>query len=260
MIDENMGLIVPRQVLSNFRHALCVNNIINFNALDTAGRFGSGCLFPLHLYPHTEKGDLFKYKKEIQKKRPNISHVFLQTLSEVYKKEPTPEDILYYIYGVLYSNIYRAKYSEFLKTDFPRIPFTKNYKFFKGMGEYGKKLVDLHLLKSKDLDPPIAKFEGKGENKVERLTYEKAKVLINKEQHFEGISEQVWKYQIGGYQVCDKWLKDRKGQRLSLDDIKHYCKVVTAIKNTIEIQNKIDNLYPEIEKEIIEFKNLKNKQ
>ena len=260
MIDENMGLIVPRQVLSNFRHALCVNNIINFNALDTAGRFGSGCLFPLHLYPHTEKGDLFKYKKEIQKKRPNISQVFFQTLFEVYKKEPTPEDILYYIYGVLYSNIYRAKYAEFLKTDFPRIPFTRNYKPFCQMGKFGKTLVDLHLLKSKEIDPPIAKFEGKGENKVEKVTYKGSKVSINKDQYFGGITEEVWQYQIGGYQVCDKWLKDRKGKRLSLDDIKHYCKVVTAIKNTIEIQKEIDNLYPEIEKETIEFKNLKTER
>ena len=124
----------------------------------------------------------------------------------------------------------------------------------------GKKLVDLHLLKSKEIDPPIAKFEGKGENKVEKVTYKEGKVSINKDQYFEGIPEEVWQYQIGGYQVCDKWLKDRKGRMLSLDDIKHYCKVVTAIKNTIEVQKEIDNLYPEIEKEIIEFKNLKNKE
>jgi hypothetical protein len=92
------------------------------------------------------------------------------------------------------------------------------------------------------------------------VTFKEAKVSINKDQYFEGITEEVWKYQIGGYQVCDKWLKDRKGRMLSLDDIKHYCKVVTAIKCTIEIQKEIDNLYPEIEKEIIELKNLRNKQ
>jgi hypothetical protein len=116
------------------------------------------------------------------------------------------------------------------------------------------------LLESKEIDPPIAKFEGKGENKVEKVTYKDCKVSINQDQYFEGITEEVWQYQIGGYQVCDKWLKDRKGRMLSLDDIKHYCKVVTAIKCTIEIQKEIDNLYPEIEKEIIELKNLRNKQ
>ena len=121
------------------------------------------------------------------------------------------------------------------------------------MGEYGNKLVDLHLLKSKEIDPPIAKFEGKGENKVEKVTYKDGNLLINKDQYFDGITEDVWEYQIGGYQVCDKWLKDRKGQRLSLDDIKHYCRVVTAMGKTIEIQKEIDKIYSEIEKETIEF-------
>ena len=73
----------------------------------------------------------------------------------------------------------------------------------------------------------------------------------------KALQNEIWKYQIGGYQVCDKWLKDRKGRILSLDDIRHYCKVVTAIKKTIEIQKKIDNLYPEIEKGTIEFRNEK---
>jgi hypothetical protein len=123
------------------------------------------------------------------------------------------------------------------------------------MGEYGKRLVDLHLLKSNELDQPIAKFQGKGNNKVERVKYEQSKVCINNDQYFEGISPEIWQYQIGGYQVCDKWLKvkDRKGRALSLDEIRHYCQVVTSIQKTIEIQKKIDNLYPEIEQETIEF-------
>jgi hypothetical protein len=125
------------------------------------------------------------------------------------------------------------------------------------MRGYGERLVDLHLLKSKEIDPPLAKFKGKGENRVEKVTYEESKILINPDQYFDGVTEEIWNYQIGGYQVCDKCLKDRKGRILSLDDIRHYCKVVTAIKKTIEIQKKIDNLYPEIEKETIEFKNPK---
>jgi hypothetical protein len=125
------------------------------------------------------------------------------------------------------------------------------------MRGYGERLVDLHLLKSKEIDPPLAKFKGKGENRVEKVTYEESKILINPDQYFDGVTEEIWNYQIGGYQVCDKWLKDRKGRILSLDDIRHYCKVVTAIKKTIEIQKEIDKLYPEIEKETIEFKNPK---
>jgi len=174
--------------------------------------------------------------------------------SEIYKKEPTPEEILYYIYAVLYSNTYRTKYAEFLKTDFPRIPFTKNHKLFCKMGEYGKRLVDLHLLKSSELDTPVAKFQGKGDNKVEKVRYEKSRVYVNNNQYFEGIGSEIWGYQIGGYQVCHKWLKDRKGRvGLSLDDIKHYCKIVTAIQKTIEIQKMIDEIYPETEKETLKF-------
>ena len=102
----------------------------------------------------------------------------------------------------------------------------------------GKRLVDLHLLKSPELDPPIAKFQGKGDNRVEKLHYDHSQLFINKDQYFEGVEPGVFEYQIGGYQVCEKWLKDRKDRKLSLDDIKHYCNIVTAIKNTIEIQKK----------------------
>ncbi len=122
------------------------------------------------------------------------------------------------------------------------------------MGEYGKRLVDLHLLKSNELDQPIAKFQGKGANKVEKVKYEQGRVWINNEQYFDSISPEVWQYQIGGYQVCDKWLKDRKGRVLSLDDIRHYCKVVTSIGKTIEFQKTIDEIFSEVEKETIDFK------
>ncbi|MDI6744385.1 MAG: hypothetical protein QMD07_03295, partial [Thermodesulfovibrionales bacterium] len=182
-----------------------------------------------------------------------LSPELIEKLTREFKKTPSPEEIFYYIYAVLYSNIYRTKYAEFLKIDFPRVPFTSDYKLFKKIGNLGEKLVNLHLLKSSELDAPTAKFEGKGNDKVEKPRYEKGKLYINSSQYFEGISPEVYEYQIGGYQVCDKWLKDRKGRVLSVEEIKHYCKVVTALKKTIELQTKIDSAYPEIEKEIIDF-------
>ena len=115
----------------------------------------------------------------------------------------------------------------------------------------GKRLVDLHLLKSPEIDPPIAKFQGKGDNRVEKLRYEDARLFINKDQFFEDIELEVFEYQIGGYQVCEKWLKDRKDRKLSLDDIKHYCNIITAIKKTVEIQKIIDGMYLKIEDETI---------
>ena len=208
-------------------------------------------LFPLYIYAD----GLFGNKKaEKEERKSNISKVILDALTEVYKKELGPEEIFHYIYAVLYSNIYRAKYAEFLRTDFPRIPFRKNLKTFSKITELGKELINLHLLKSKEIESPVAKFKGEGENKVEKVTYKEGKVSVNKDQYFDGASEEIWKYQIGGYQVCDKWLKDRKGRTLSLDNIRHYCKVVTAIEKTIEVQKAIDEIFSEVEKETIDFK------
>jgi predicted helicase len=198
---------------------------------------------------------VFEPAEAYRKKKPNINQALIELLTKTYEKRPTPEQIFYYIYSVLYSIIYRTKYAKFLKTDFPRVPFTKDYKLFRKMGKFGETLVNLHLLKSKELDSPKVKFLGKGRNKVEKLKYgEKEKrVSISPSQYFEGISKEVWEYQIGGYQVCHKWLKDRKGRQLSLDEVRHYGKIVAALQKTIQIQKLIDKIYPEVEKDIIEF-------
>jgi predicted helicase len=247
---ENLGLIVDRTTSTNipFNHVFVSHTLIDVRLLPDFG--GAPFLFPLHIYPSPDKKGLF----HTEERESNIKPDVFKFLSKAYKKQITPEEIFCYIYAVLYSEIYRVKYAEFLKIDFPKVPFTMDYKLFRNMSEYGNRLVDLHLLKSAELDSPAARFQGKGDNKVEKVKYWEGKVYINNEQYFEGISPEVWHYQIGSYQVCDKWLKGRKGQRLSLDDIKHYCKVVTALGKTIEIQKEIDNLYHEIEKEIIEFK------
>ena len=101
----------------------------------------------------------------------------------------------------------------------------------------------------------LAKFQGTGENRIDALKYnqKESRIYINEEQYFEEVEKTVWEYQIGGYQVCHKWLKDRKGRVLSLEEIKHYCNVVTAIRKTIETQKEIDAVYPETEKDLIEF-------
>jgi predicted helicase len=246
MMLDNFGLITARSNKSNqMDHFFCTKNITETKCGESTTQ---SCLFPLYIYQNIEKNDLFSHAKKSEKRQPNIEPKILSSLSKAYKKEPTPEEVVYYIYAVLYSNIYRTKYAEFLRTDFPRVPFTKDYKLFCEMAKYGKKLVDLHLLKTNKLDQPIAKFQGKGNNKVEKVKYEQSKVFINNDQYFEGISPEIWQYQIGGYQVCDKWLKDRKGRALSLDEIRHYCQVVTAMAKTIEVQKEIDKIYPEIEK------------
>ena len=255
MMRETLGIHTCRQISSSsWQHLLATNGITDDCYVSNRTR-ERGYLFPLYLYPGTNKKDLFSHPKEPEQRQPNIIPELFAALFEVYKKEPTPEEIFHYIYAVLYSNTYRTKYAEFLKIDFPRIPFTKDYKLFGKMAEYGKRLIDLHLLRSMELDPPVAKFQGKGDDKVVKLRYDEKekRAYINQSQYFEGIAKEVWQYQIGGYQVCDKWLKDRKGKPLSLDDMKHYCRIVTSLQKTIEIQEEIDNIYQEIEKETVEF-------
>ena len=184
---------------------------------------------------------------------PAAHVVLLRALKEAYGRDVTPEEIFFYIYAALYAPAYRTKYAEFLKSDFPRVPFTRNREQFTNAADLGRRLVDLHLLKSPELDPPIARFQGTGNNSVEKPRYNSSehRVYINGDQYFEGIASQVWGYQIGGYQVLDKWLKDRKGRRLSLEDIRHYCHIVTALAKTIEVQNEVDALYPGVEKNLV---------
>ena len=272
---ENLALITSRLTKGEtFKHAQVTRNIVEVICMSPKTS-NNGFVFPLYLYPDTNKRDLFSQAKEQKKRQPNISPKLFTALSNTYKvgqtflsdhdqslfeqdkQECLSHQIFYYIYAVLYSNTYRTKYAEFLKIDFPRIPFTKDYELFGKMAEYGEKLVDLHLLKSAELDPPVAKFQGEGDERIEKLRYEEEakRVYVNKSRYFEGVSKDVWQYQIGGYQVCSKWLKDRKGRRLSLDEIKHYCKIVTALQKTMEIQREVDGIYPEVERGTIDFEN-----
>ena len=179
-------------------------------------------------------------------------------MAQAYGVEPSLEEIFHYIYAVLYAPAYREKYAEFLRMDFPRVPFTADVKLFRELAVLGERLTALHLLKSSELDPPACRFEGQGDSLVGKdrktgLHYDAGEknVYINAAQHFAPVPEAVWTYQVGGYQVCEKWLKDRRERRLELDDIRTYCRIVTALGLTIAIQAEIDTLYPDIEKKIV---------
>jgi len=250
MLDkDNLGLSLTRRLRDpEWKHIYASQFITDKTILSSRD---NAYFFPLYLYSSKEKKGLFHAGGETRE--PNIKPEIFKALSKAFRKDISPEEIFYYIYAVLYSETYRIKYAEFLKIDFPRVLFTKDYKLFEEMSEYGKRLVALHLLKSPELDSPIARFQGKGDNRVKKPRYnDKTGFLyINKEQYFEGISQDVWNYQIGGYQVCDKWLKDRKERVLSLDEIQTYCRIVTAINKTIEIQKAIDQIYEDLERAMI---------
>ncbi|HQL88345.1 MAG TPA: N-6 DNA methylase [Lentisphaeria bacterium] len=268
LAGENLALCVGRQgqVIGAGEWSLCFcsKTIEDFNLFYRGGNVN----FPLYLYPEHEqpkksKGGggryvsmmLFEPKELYGERQPNLNPAVVDALAAVYGKVPTPEAIFHYVYAVLYAPAYRTKYAEFLKINFPRIPFTSDAKLFKKLSALGEKLVALHLLQSPDLNPPACRFEGDGNNRVEKtgLRYadDEERVYINAAQHFAPVPVVVWAYQIGGYQVCEKWLKDRQERHLELDDITAYCRIVTALGRTMALQQQINGLYSETETKII---------
>jgi predicted helicase len=236
---DNLGLIIPKQTKEKW-DALTTNQIIGHKAL---AAYDINSLFPLYLYPTTSA--------EIEMgitRRPNISPKFFSKLEQNLGYTPTPEAIFHYIYAIFHSPSYRARYAEFLKIDFPRVPITSDNKLFRRFDKLGEKLVNLHLMKSPTLDQTVSPFiENGGGSIVEagHPKYENGKVIINKKQDcFVDVPEEIWNFHVGGYQVCQKWLKDRKGRTLSPDDISHYQKIVVALGQTIELMTKIDEAIP----------------
>ena len=254
LAGDNLTLSTTRsvEIKRNFEHAFCTEELITNHSVSLKE---ANYLFPLYLYPTTDRGNLFAHL-ESAKRQPNLDPKLIALLAKAYGREPAPDEFFHYIYAVLYTPNYREKYAEFLTMDFPRIPFTKDGALFLKLAQLGERLTALHLRKSSELNPPACRFEGQGDNRVgkgkkEGLRYDPSeqRVYINATQHFTPVSNTLWTYRVGGYQVCEKWLKDRRERRLELDDIRTYCRIVTALKLTIDIQGKIDNLYPEIEKE-----------
>jgi hypothetical protein len=248
IMEENIALISPRQFKEE-PGAFITENLIGHK---TVSAYDINYIFPLYLYSDKNKKDMFKQHQT--EKESNIPPALFDKLKAVYEQNSSPEEILYYIYGVLYSNIYRETYAEFLKIDFPRMPFTSDYDLFEKLSEFGKQLADLHLLKSPALDTPIAKYQGNGTNdRIDKINYKEneQRIYINKDKYFEDVAPEVWNYYIGGYQVLQKYLKDRKGR--NMNDVPRYCRIVTALSKTIEIQEQIDEIYPQVEKELIQF-------
>jgi predicted helicase len=172
-----------------------------------------------------------------------------------------PEDVFDYIYAVFHSPSYRERYAEFLKIDFPRVLLTSDLEKFRKLVKLGGELVGLHLLESPLLSRTATRYPVPGDNRVEKgypkyfapgdvepgskagdgAVLEVGRVYINKSQYLEGVPPEVWEFQVGGYQVCDKWLKDRRGRQLSYDDLTHYQKVIVALKETIRLMEEVDS-------------------
>jgi len=240
LAGENVALITTRAQSQQepYWSKVFVTTILNEGHFENDINY----TFPLYLYPDAqgEQGTLVPEEG----RTANLSAEFLNKLEGVVEHAPTPESVLGYLYAVLHSPAYRARYAEFLKRDFPRVPLPPNGATFDALARLGNALIDLHLLRDPALQTPSCKYPVGGDHRVERVAYDESeqRVWINAAQYFEPVPPEVWAYRVGGYEVCPKWLDDRKGAVLSLDERLTYQRMVTALERTLALQAQIDAL------------------
>ena len=259
LAGDNLALHTCRQVISDsWQHILVTGDITDDSHVSNKSR-ERGYLFPLYLYP-TEDSTLFDQPTTNPGgRRPNLAPEFIEDVSNRLELTFTddgkgdlettfgPEDVFHYIYAVFHAPTYRERYAEFLKIDFPRVPLTSNLELFQELAAKGEALVSYHLMDKRG--PNLARFAGEGDGVVDKPKYKQeegvGRVYINESQYFEGVPEEVWEFYVGGYQVCHKWLKDRKKRVLSFDDIKHYQGIVSALSETIRLMSEVDAVIEE---------------
>ena len=276
---SQLGLICTRQQSQDSGWALIgvTNLIIESSYLSNKTR-EINYLLPLYLYPKPGQfdagDDISEYPLSEKGRRPNLSKAFVAEMESKlglqFKTEGSafadaasphcdggieggkcfgPEDVFYYAYAVFHSPTYRERYAEFLKIDFPRLPLTSDVDLFAALVKLGAELVSLHLMKSPKLSQLMTTFDIEGDNEVARAhpkyIEKHERVHINKTQYFETVPQEIWEFHIGGYQVLHKWLKDRRGRKLSYDDLKHYQQIMVALSETIRIMSEIDAAIPQ---------------
>lgn len=235
--NENIALLVSRSATGQdtWQEVQVTNKITEFGIMST--RPGNGTpLFPLYRYESLMDG--------VEQKVPNFDPKIYATIKKSIPNV-TPETLFDYIYAVLHAPKYRARYAEFLKSDFPRIPYPDDVKTFNALVAQGAKLRALHLMESKALDIPITTYPVDGDHAVEAInknSYRGGKVYINETQYFGEVPQVAWDFYIGGYQPAQKWLKDRKGRNLSIPDVEHYQRIIIALRDTATVMQEIDKI------------------
>ena len=242
--DKNLGLIVGQcgNVVGDMEWNLgfVTNSIVDLNVFYRGG----GYVYPLYVETkkETEYGNSTSTDFGTDSIISNFKEETMLKVIQHLGERPSNEDLFDYIYATLYSPNYRKKYSEFLKRDFPRIPYPTSTDRFDKMVEKGSQLRNLHLMKDNEKWDAHKLFPcvGVGTGIIEYRRWENNKVYINDTQYFDNVTENVWNFFIGGYQVADKWLKDRIGQELSLEEILHYSQIIYVIEHTLMLMNEID--------------------
>jgi predicted helicase len=226
---ENLGFCCVKLGRDADSHNYFVTKYITDKGITSS--LDNANIFPLYLY--AEDGS----------RVPNLEREIVNNIENIAGKA-SPENILDYIYAILHSKNYREKYKEFLKIDFPRVPYPKDAQSFKALVALGRELRELHLLESPKLKNFITIFSEIGNDTVETKypKYKDDKVFINEIQYFGGVPEIAWNFYIGGYQPMQKWLKDRQGRVLSSEDLNHYQKIIIALVETEKIMREVDKI------------------
>lgn len=223
---DNICLVVPRQTTKEWNHVFVSDKVANFNFLATGGQNGAGTHFPLYIYKD-------------HKKLANINKTIKLKIEGIIGRELDPEELFNYIYGVLHSKSYRKKYMEFLKMDFPKIPYPNGNEDFLYYNRFGEALKSLHLFKNIPLNTNIATYNGDGINNVAKISYKDSCVYINSSQYFKNIPPCIWNAKFGDDRPAERWLKERKGRRLSRNDINYYRKMAYVINETCKLVEQI---------------------
>ena len=241
---DNIGLLTCRQsAVNSWEHVGITRNIVDNCRISNRTKERS-YVFPLYVYEATGLR-LPNLKKDIVDKISQDIGLEYETEKSGNTEKFAPIDLFDYIYAILHSPIYREKYKEFLKTDFPRIPYPTSADEFWRLARIGCELRQIHLMEHSELNTPITQYPIDGTNIVEKVRFEilsdeTGRVWINNKQYFDCVPLKVWEFYIGGYQPAQKWLKDRGGYVLSYEDLVHYQRIVKALAMTDEIMGEID--------------------
>ncbi len=245
---ENLILICPKQVPDKEDSGVFISKFIAGHK--TCSAYNINNIFPLYLYQDVIPQETI-FDREVR--YPNLNTDIVNQIAfkvglvftnekEKIKDTFAPIDILDYIYAVLHSPTYREKYKEFLKIDFPRVPYPKDKDTFWQLVKLGGELRQIHLLESPVVEKYITTYPVDGTNIVGKVKYQDGRVYINDQQYFDHVPEVAWSFYIGGYQPAQKWLKDRKDRTLGFEDILHYQKIIVALTETSRLMGEIDRI------------------
>jgi predicted helicase len=247
---NNLALIVNKQFVGNGYSHVGVTDKVNCHGTFYLGNKAQDYILPLYTY--IDKTIQFSTERTPER-QPNFDEKIIKEIAGAIKLKFTiekengastfaPIDVLDYIYAVLHSPAYREQYKEFLKIDFPRVPYPKDAATFWALVKLGGEIRQLHLLEAPAVGKYITKYPIDGNNEVTKPVYKDGRVWINDTQYFEGVPPIAWEFYIGGYQPAQKWLKDRKGRILNFEEILHYQKMIVALTETDRIMKEIDKV------------------